>query len=133
MFNEDPYSIVGFVAHLKGLTSHTGYHFRIGAQNSFGTGYGEDHIFATHLNDLLPTTIDLDPDSVTSKSVRLRGLCNPNGSKTGFTFEWSESPSGSYYGLGWQILDDDTVFAFYMHHGFVQVRVKCLTHSFDRG
>ncbi len=79
-------SSVNITAELTGLTPGTTYHFRVKAENSIGTVYGDDMTFTTvgNLPDALAETVT----DLTLNTATLNGSVNPNFLETDITFEW---------------------------------------------
>ncbi|NIM12420.1 MAG: hypothetical protein GTO45_09925 [Candidatus Aminicenantes bacterium] len=71
---------------LTGLTSNTTYHYRVVAQNSFGTTYGSDRTFFTA--SAVPTATTQAASNIGSTSATLNGLVNANNNSTTVTFEF---------------------------------------------
>lgn len=110
------YSGKRIAASLQNLSPRTTYHYRAVARNDAGIAIGRDHLFVTLLNDQPPTVTILGADSVTSRSARLRILCNPHGSLCSGSFVWGRSiseDSSTVYGFPGVIGDDtlDTEFS----------------------
>jgi len=81
-------------ATITGLSINTTYHYRLTAENSDGTSYGEDSVFATL--PLPPTVTTGEAGSVTSSSAILNGMVNPSSASTNYFFEYGTSTA---YGL----------------------------------
>jgi uncharacterized protein (TIGR02145 family) len=88
-------SSVNITAVLTGLTPGTTYHFRIKAENSLGTVYGEDMTFTTNGN--LPDVLSDNVTDLTMTAATLNGSVNPNYLETDVTFEWGTTTD---YGNG---------------------------------
>ncbi len=71
----------------NGLNPGTTYHYRFVAENSNGVTYGEDKEFKTLK---VPKAITEAATEVTAASAKLNGTVNPEGSSTGYFFEWGE-------------------------------------------
>ncbi len=89
-------SIIPVSIELNILQSQTPYHYRVNAQNSFGTVNGEIlHFTTAHplgTQILSPTVVTKPIENQSSSSVVVSGLLNPNGNETVFWFEYSPDP-----------------------------------------
>jgi RHS repeat-associated protein len=72
-------------APITGLTPNTTYHYRITATNEIGKSVGEDRTFKTPVK---PTATTEAASEVNAASARLRGVVNPNGWSTFYSFEY---------------------------------------------
>ncbi len=102
--NSDPYGSYALSAPLPALTSKTVYHFRAVARNDSGTVYGPDRAFITWP----PDAATLPPDSGTKTSIRLNGLCNPNGLRTVVYFAVEIPQYVFYLSTPLQVLEGDS-------------------------
>ena len=73
-------------AQISGLGLSITYHFRLVAENSFGTSYGEDQTFQT--TPLAPSALTESATAFTFNSATLNGKINPNGAATMYYFEY---------------------------------------------
>ncbi len=75
---------------MKELKPVTLYYFRLNAQNQYGTVRGEIESFTTTgpATPLVPSVYENKPINVTSTGATLKGLINPNASKTTYWFEY---------------------------------------------
>jgi hypothetical protein len=71
---------------LTGLTSNTTYHYRVKAQNSFGTTYGADRTFFTV--SAQPTATTQAATNIGTTTATLNGLVNANNISTTVTFQF---------------------------------------------
>lgn len=89
------YVSVGAPAFISGLAPSTLYYFRLAAQNSYGTVYGDVFTFSTNTSPPpvgVPPTVHTDSaTSVLRTSANLNGRVNPDGAPTIFWFEYGES------------------------------------------
>jgi phosphodiesterase/alkaline phosphatase D-like protein len=72
---------------ITGLTNNTTYHFRVVAQNSGGTSYGNDMTFSTGAG-AAPTATTNAATGVSSTTATLNGTVNANNADTIVTFEY---------------------------------------------
>ncbi len=79
-------SSINITAELTGLTPGTTYHFRIEAENSLGTVYGDDITFTTNGN--LPDAVADTISGLTLNTATLHSSVNPNYLQTEVIFEW---------------------------------------------
>ena len=80
-------SNVNVTAPVSGLTLGTTYHFRLVAQNSAGTAYGNDAVFTT--TSISPPAFNaLSASAVTTTGATLNGGVNPNGAISTAYFEY---------------------------------------------
>lgn len=70
---------------VTGLEEGTEYHYRVKSVNQEETNYGNDVMFTTLV---LPSANTTDATAVSSTSVLLEGIINPNGVPTEATFEY---------------------------------------------
>ncbi|MHB8481739.1 MAG: beta strand repeat-containing protein, partial [Nitrospiria bacterium] len=80
---------VVFAQAITGLTANTVYHFRAGASNNGGTGYGLDANFTTLASG--PAVTTGSATSITSAGATLNGSVNPNGVTATAWFEYGLS------------------------------------------
>ena len=88
---------------LSGLEPLTKYHFRLNAQNQYGTINGAIRNFTTDgpAAPSAPAVTTTSASSITSSGARLNGRINPNGLQTDYWFEYSQdSLLGSLIGSG---------------------------------
>jgi hypothetical protein len=71
---------------INGLTGNTTYHYRVVAQNGFGTTYGLDKTFFTGAT--VPTAITKAATGVSSTTATLNGAVIANNASTTVTFEF---------------------------------------------
>ena len=88
---------------INGLAFGATYHYRLVAQNSFGTTYGSDRSFTMPIQR--PSVQTLAASSVQKFSSTLNGNLNPNGNSCSMWFEWgvtasygSRTSGGNYSG-----------------------------------
>jgi phosphodiesterase/alkaline phosphatase D-like protein len=79
-------SMTSVSANLTGLPVGTIYHFRIKSENALGITNGSDLVFSTL--GQAPSVTTLTVTNVTTTSVTINGLVNPNNLLTTVTFEW---------------------------------------------
>jgi hypothetical protein len=80
-------------AAVGGLTTNTVYHYRLVAQNSYGTTYGEDRTFKTPG----APTITVEPASELGQtSVTLNAQIDPEGLATTYRFRYGENTVGEH-------------------------------------
>ncbi|MBN2431478.1 MAG: hypothetical protein JXQ27_08375 [Acidobacteria bacterium] len=72
---------------LSGLANNTTYHYRVVAQNTDGTAYGEDLTFLTG-GGTAPTAVTNAASGITATSAVLNGTVTANGAETVVTFEY---------------------------------------------
>jgi len=72
---------------LSGLANNTTYHYRVVAQNTDGTAYGEDQSFLTG-GGTAPTAVTNAATGVGATSAVLNGTVTANGAETVVTFEY---------------------------------------------
>jgi hypothetical protein len=75
---------------LGGLAEETLYHYRVVAENSAGTSYGEDRTFATLR---LPEAATEGTSELRAYGARLNGTVNPQGSETTYRFQYGTRES----------------------------------------
>jgi hypothetical protein len=81
---------------ISGLSSETTYYYRIVAQSSSGTSYGNERSFETTLDTTKSPLVTTDSaTNVTSNAATLNGTVNANGLETHAWFEYSTT-SGTY-------------------------------------
>jgi len=78
-------TLTNICAALTGLTEITYYHFRVKAENSAGTFYGDDIVFAPLCNNA-PIVSKLEATNISSSGATLNGTLNANGFPTTVTF-----------------------------------------------
>ncbi|MFC2106003.1 choice-of-anchor D domain-containing protein [Candidatus Bipolaricaulota bacterium] len=78
-------------ASVTGLTPNTMFHYRVVAQNSVGTAYGEDMTFST--GALPPTATTHAASEITATTATLNGTVNANADDTTVTFHYGVTPS----------------------------------------
>jgi hypothetical protein len=83
-------SITNVSADISGLTIGTTYHFRVKAENSFGTVYGSDTEFEFGYP---PFVTALEATNLTSTTAILNGTVNARGFSTVITFEYGTTES----------------------------------------
>jgi len=83
-------------ANISALSANHGYHFRIVAHNSAGTGYGGDRIFTTLTATGLPVVTTNPATLIASFSDTLNGSLDPHGLTTTVYFQYGTTTS---YGL----------------------------------
>jgi hypothetical protein len=74
-------------ADLSGLDSYSTYHFRVVAENSLGTSYGDDVVLRTAPPDP-PSVAETAASSITDTSVHLSASVVPNFSDTVYRFQY---------------------------------------------
>jgi phosphodiesterase/alkaline phosphatase D-like protein len=79
-------SMTSVSANLTGLPVGTTYHFRIKSENALGITNGTDLVFSTL--GQAPSVTTQTVTNVTTTSVTINGLVNPNNLLTTVTFEW---------------------------------------------
>jgi len=83
-------------ANISALSANHGYHFRIVAHNSAGTGYGGDRTFTTLTATGLPVVTISPATLIASFSATLNGSLDPHGLTTSVYFQYGTTTS---YGL----------------------------------
>jgi phosphodiesterase/alkaline phosphatase D-like protein len=83
---------VGVSKAITGLTSGTTYHYRVVAQNAYGTSYGADMTFYTQA-PTAPTAATNAATSVSASGATLNGTVNGNNYTTTVTFQYGTSTS----------------------------------------
>jgi hypothetical protein len=78
-----------------GLTPGTPYHYRLVAQNRFGTTFGADRHFTTGGNPP-PDVLTGGTAQVGATSAILTGEVNPHGQQTSFWFQYGLGPAYGY-------------------------------------
>jgi phosphodiesterase/alkaline phosphatase D-like protein len=78
-------------AALSGLRPRTTYHFRLVATNESGTGFGDDHPFATPGAGPSASTREVDPEAVSATGAGVAAWVNPSGATTSVTFEYGST------------------------------------------
>jgi hypothetical protein len=78
-------------ATLTGLTPSTTYHYRLVAQNSFGTTYGYDYTFTTAPPSA--PTVSSTAATVSGLTASLRAVVNPGGTADSYRFVYGTSPA----------------------------------------
>jgi hypothetical protein len=91
-------------AGLSGLTPNTLYHYRIVAENSFGTSFGQDKSFTTSG----PPRIASEPTSgITQTEATINAKVNPDQLPTTYHFEYGQSTAyGSEVPLGGEAIGE---------------------------
>jgi phosphodiesterase/alkaline phosphatase D-like protein len=83
---------VGISTAISGLTSGTTYHYRVVAQNAYGTAYGADMTFYTSA-PAAPTATTGAASSVSAGGATLNGTVNANNFTTTVTFQYGTTAS----------------------------------------
>jgi hypothetical protein len=83
-------------ANISALTANHGYHFRIVAHNTAGTGYGGDRTFTTLTATGLPVVTTNPAALIASFSATLNGSLDPHGLPTTVYFQYGTTTG---YGL----------------------------------
>ena len=83
-------------ANISALSANHGYHFRIVAHNSAGTGYGGDRTFTTLTATGLPVVTISPATLIASFSATLNGSLDPHGLTTSVYFQYGTTTN---YGL----------------------------------
>jgi len=80
------YDVVNVSSNITGLAPYTLYHYRIVADNSYGTSYGGDSTFIT-LSDQAAASTSL-ATAISQSTATLNGIVNPNSLTTTVQFEY---------------------------------------------
>ncbi len=75
---------------IGGLTTGQTYHFRVVAESSSGTAYGEDQVFST--GGTAPDVVTMAASPIAGAWAIARGTVDPNGNGTVVRFEFGPSP-----------------------------------------
>ena len=82
---------VNVSAGINGLQSNTLYHYRVVGNNEAGTTNGSDITFTTLASSVNPSANTADATNITSNSVTLNGVVNPNNLITAVVFQYGTS------------------------------------------
>ncbi|MBJ7327391.1 MAG: Ig-like domain-containing protein, partial [Chthoniobacterales bacterium] len=96
-------AVVALTATLSNLSAGQTYYYRAAGSNSFGLSYGSTLSVSAGLPP--PSAATLAPTSLSSSSVTMRGLVNPNNSYASPWFEWGTATN---YGSTSQIIATDS-------------------------
>ena len=87
----DGSSDVNVSAGINGLQSNTLYHYRVVGNNEAGTSKGSDITFTTMASSVKPLASTANATNITSNSVILNGVVNPNNLITNVVFQYGTS------------------------------------------
>jgi hypothetical protein len=74
---------------LTGLSPSTAYHYRLVAQNGFGTTYGYDYTFTTA--PVAAPSVSSNAATVSGQTASLRAVVNPGGAPASYRFAYGTS------------------------------------------